>query len=155
MIKTAAQYWASNRPTTCGTRAKLAHVRWHGSLLRGLAGQQPSGLPTQPSRADDPRHRCHALSAVTARRVCPGRRGGVSAEGSPAAAAKEGLRDGHQRNEGRAPRKEGARGAHRGWRSTMRRSGGSVWRCTVGSLPEKGSVVTLASFESYEEGRER
>jgi hypothetical protein len=79
----------------------------------------------------------------------------VSAVGSPAAVAKEGLRGGHQRDEGRAPGKEGARGAHRGRRSTVRRSGVSVWRCTVGSLPEKGSVVTLASFESYEEGRER
>jgi hypothetical protein len=41
--------------------------------------------------------------------------------------------------------KEGAGGAHRGWRSTVRRGGGSVrWRA-AGSSPEGGSAVTPAS----------
>jgi hypothetical protein len=42
---------------------------------------------------------------------------------------------------GRAPNNESGGGAHRGWRSTMRRGGGLVrWRA-VGSSLEGGSVV--------------
>jgi hypothetical protein len=46
---------------------------------------------------------------------------------------------------GRAPNNESGGGAHRGWRSTMRRGGGLVrWRAAGSSL-EGGSVVTPAS----------
>jgi hypothetical protein len=58
---------------TCCTRAKLA----------------------QPGCADGPRRQCHALSVVTARRTCPGWRGGASAEGSPAARLPRGQGWGH------------------------------------------------------------
>jgi hypothetical protein len=99
----------------CGAQVKLAHVQLHDGLLRGLAGLQPGGLPAQPSRVDGPRRRCHALGAVTARRVCSGRRSGASVEGSPAAAVEEGLHGGHQRSEGMASGMARETGAHPRW----------------------------------------
>jgi hypothetical protein len=125
----------------CGARAKLACVQWHGGLLRGPAGLQPSGLPAQPSRADSPRRRCHTLGAGTVPCTCLRRRCGAPAEGSPAAVAEEGFRGGHQRSEGMAPGKARAMGAHRRWPARVRGGAGSSgWHSRVSCC----QVYTLA-----------
>jgi hypothetical protein len=71
------------------------------------------------------------------------------------AGQRQGAADELVRATGRAPGWEGAGGAHRGRRSSVRRCGGSVRWHAAGSSLEKGSMVMSASSESCGEGRER
>jgi hypothetical protein len=84
-----------------------------------------------------------------------GRRGGALTDGLVVASRQHGVANKLVGTTGRALGKEGAGGAHRGWRSTARRSGGSVrWR-VAGSSLEGGSAMMPASSWSYGGGRER
>jgi hypothetical protein len=88
-----AQDWASNRPTTCGTRPKPAHVRWHSGLSRGQASTRPSRRVVAT----------HAAAGWRDWRHPTGRRG----TGKPAgtAHARRGGGDGQGGTDGDAPRR--------------------------------------------------
>jgi hypothetical protein len=88
-----AQDWASNRPTTCGTRPKPAHVRWHSGLSHGQASTQPGRRAVAT----------HAAAGWRDRRHPTGRWGaGKLAE---TAHARRGGGDGHGGTDGDAPRR--------------------------------------------------
>jgi hypothetical protein len=78
-----------------------------------------------------------------------GRRGGALTDGPVVASGRQGIVGELMGTTRRAPGKEGADGAHRGRRSTVRRGGGVVRRRVAGSSLEGGSTATLGSSWSY------